>query len=340
VFAGYHHTCALKDDGSTWCWGANGYGEAGQPASSTNLAVPTRVAAAPSALSGSAGDGHTCIVAADATGWCWGANMDGELGDGTAPTARATPGQVPGLTDLVQIAAGANHNCALTRAGAVHCWGQNSDGELGDGSFTGRTTPVALTGLEPMVEVGAGVIHSCARTQAGAVWCWGANFQSQLGPGSADMHSAIPVHSFDGAIGITVGGFAVCARKADDTVWCWGDYGQNTIWSPTPTQIFSEVVGIAEGWRFECAIGADGTLRCLGVDTSGQLGNGRAEPFQTSPVQAMGLTDVAAVTAGEAHTCALAAGALYCWGDNMLGELGTGDGVSSARPGHAALTCP
>jgi alpha-tubulin suppressor-like RCC1 family protein len=154
------------------------------------------------------------------------------------------------------------------------------------------------------------------------------------------MQSSIPVHAFDGAVGLALGGFSVCVRKADNTLWCWGDY-EETSSTPTPTQIsVSDVVSVAVGWGYVCAVNAERTLHCWGADTYGQLGTGIFEPNQSYPAPVMGLVGLAAVTAGVWHTCALASGAIYCWGDDQSGELGTGDGISTARPAPVPLTCP
>jgi len=113
---------------------------------------------------------------------CWGLNILGEVGDGTT-TNRFTPTQVTGLTSgVATFAGGGDHTCALTTGGGVLCWGDNSFGQLGDGTTTQRLTPVQVVGLTSgVVAIAGGYQHSCALTNAGRVLCWGVNFRGELG---------------------------------------------------------------------------------------------------------------------------------------------------------------
>ena len=147
VSAGGSHTCAVKTDGSAWCWGYNGAGVLGDGSAEPNSLVPVPVQLAVGAKAVAAGYSHTCAIATDGSVWCWGDNRAGQLGRETDPCdanlcSNPIPTQVSGLpSQVVSITAAYLWTCALDRDGAVWCWGQNSGGQLGDGTRTTRSLP-------------------------------------------------------------------------------------------------------------------------------------------------------------------------------------------------------
>jgi alpha-tubulin suppressor-like RCC1 family protein len=207
VSAGQYHTCALSTAGGLKCWGYNWDGELGNGTTTKNacgcIPTPVDVSGLSSGVAAiSAGDSHTCALTTAGGLKCWGYNPDGQLGIGTSDyNAHPTPVDVSGLTSgVAAVSAGYFHTCALTTAGGVKCWGDNSSGELGDGISTGpqrcaspatpttlacSTTPVDVSGLTSGVAaISAGDGHTCALTTAGGVKCWGANGTGQLGDGT------------------------------------------------------------------------------------------------------------------------------------------------------------
>ncbi len=147
VTAGYSHTCALTTFGADQCWGKNSSGQLGD-ATYTQRVVPTNVNGQVSGVTAIAGGSlHTCALTASGGGKCWGANGNGQLGDGTT-TQHNVPADVSGLTSGVSaISTGEYHTCALTTSGGVKCWGLNSTGQLGDNTLTQRNAPVDVSGL-------------------------------------------------------------------------------------------------------------------------------------------------------------------------------------------------
>jgi alpha-tubulin suppressor-like RCC1 family protein len=132
---------------------------------------------------------------------------------------------VPGITDAVQVAAGAYQTCARRATGAVLCWGRNTYGVLGDGRTTNSSSPVVVVGLTDAVHVSVGFYHACAIRAAGPTVCWGYNSYGQLGNGStATALSPVAVPGLSDAVQLAAGSYHTCARRSTGAVVCWG-YG-------------------------------------------------------------------------------------------------------------------
>jgi len=345
ISAGGKHTCALTDAGDVICWGSNYIDQFSNGTTSSNT-WPVYVSGLEStAVAVSAGQRHTCALLDTGRVQCWGWNSGGVLGDGTS-TNSSLPVTILGLNDdIVAISAGDRHNCVLTDSGAVRCWGQNYQGQLGDGTTNNSKSPVDVIGLESGVtEVVAGKDHTCALTEEGSVKCWGHNGWGQLGNNSV-TNSSRPtdvVGLDDSIISISSKRDFTCALTETQAVKCWGDNYRGYLGDGTtvnrimPVDVIgldSGVTAISAGRAHICAIIEEGVVKCWGSNGSGELGNG-SNSSSSIPIAVSGLDGVISVSAGGGHTCALlASGYVQCWGWNSSGQLGViRDTVNSSLP--------
>ncbi len=232
------------------------------------------------------------------------------------------------------------HHCALTTAGGVLCWGENSYGQLGNGTTINSSVPVSVSGLASGVtQLASGISQACALLTDSSVRCWGFNFYGQLGNGST-VSSNVPVAvtGLRGAIAIAASRNHSCAVMATGGVKCWGfnNSGQlgngTTVNSSTPVDVLNltGAVGIVVGAWHACALINNGQVQCWGGST--MLGNG-SSANSTTPVNVLGITDATSIVAGWGHTCAKTnTGAAKCWGANAQGQIGNGTTAHALTP--------
>ena len=346
ISAGYYHTCGILQ-GAAQCWGQGASYQLGN-GSSADSNVPVQVSGLTSNVSFiAAGLAHSCAVVGGAAK-CWGWNYWGQLGNNTT-TSASTPVQVSGLTSgVTAIATGFYHTCAVVN-GAAKCWGDNS-GRLGNSSANNSSTPVQVTGLTSGVTaITIGQNHSCALVNGG-VKCWGDNREGQLGNDStASTLAPVQVTGLTSnvrAIATGSNGFHNCALVSGG-VKCWGwNYGgqlgnnsTNLSLVPVPVQnLPGPVTAISAGYVSSCAV-VNGQAWCWGKNVfdvrfgGGALGNGGTQDalIPTTPVK--NLSGVTAITGGYfSFTCAVANTHGYCWGNNTLGALGSGNNQSTNEP--------
>jgi alpha-tubulin suppressor-like RCC1 family protein len=286
---GYNAHCAVYNTGGVWCWGA-------QLGAGTSSANPVKVTGLPFPASKITDDGgpnsHICVLVQPGQPYCWGSNNHGQLGPGFGGSQSATPVAVPDLVGATDIAAGGGHTCAVFAIGTMKCWGDNTFGQLGNGTFVSSSSPVQVGDVGHFTQVVAGRDYTCGLTQDTTVFCWGSGPIGAIGVSPTGVDSPVAVQSpflfnapLTGVRYISGGDSHVCA-------------------------ILSAQLGAS-----------DGQVVCWGLGIDGELGNG-ATVSQTLPVLATGMTGSFLVGAGQSHSCATSStftmfnltNQLVCWG--------------------------
>jgi alpha-tubulin suppressor-like RCC1 family protein len=315
VDAGWAFTCAVTRQRSAACWGYNLRGQLGD-GTTVDRPTPVQVTGLTRDVTAvTAGVFHACALSRGGAVSCWGLNHRGQLGNGTTDDS-ATPVPVVGLDSGVEaISAGYFHTCAVLRGGAVKCWGQNSAGELGDGTTVDRSVPVEVVGLDARALTvaaatgsgdGVDASSTCALVRSprshgghtGEVRCWGLNHHGQLGDGTTiDRPTPVRVAGLDGATAVDFGGGFACSLTAGGSARCWGinfagELGDGTtVDRHLPTQVVGldgGVVQVAAGGFHGCSLSGRGRVMCWGGNPFGQVGDGTAGTNRLSPVDVSG----------------------------------------------------
>jgi len=251
------------------------------------------------------------------------------------------------LGGATAIAAGYSHTCAIVGGGAL-CWGDDSEGQVGDElTSTATTSPVQVFDLTSGVSaIAGGGQHTCAIV-GGSLECWGSNYYGQLGNNSTSTVANVPLPVLGlpaGGVSMVSAGYSHTCAVAGGAVYCWGSNASGQLGSGTaggtsllPVQVPSLTVGvtaIAAGYAHTCAL-QNGGVQCWGSNAKGELGDG-TDTDSDLPVPASGLSSgVLGVASGPGsqHTCALlSGGTVYCWGLNDFGQIGAPSTTMSPVP--------
>ncbi|MBL8957589.1 MAG: hypothetical protein JNK82_42840 [Myxococcaceae bacterium] len=348
VEVGAFHSCTVTPTGAVQCWGRNrldgGFGGAVGDGSLLDRSTAQQVTGLTAGMVAvQPGDFHTCAMDQFGTVQCWGHAGLGRLGDGTT-SDKLNPAAAMGLGQGVAVAfsAGGSGACALTRGGQVRCWGDNTHGEVGDGTTMPRSTPVGVPDLgTSATDVTFGGSHACALMRGGTVRCWGDNARGQLGDATQTgrLRPVLVMGLFD-AVRVSAGERHTCAVRKNGEVLCWGDNASAQLGLPSSDTFRSapvKVDGVAlastisAGGAHTCALLGTGQISCWGANASGQLGDGTTDG-RPGPMPVTGISDGTSVSAGALHTCARTRSGTRCWGQNDYGQLGDGTNVTRLTP--------
>lgn len=338
IGSGYTHSVAINTDGKMYAWGHNYYGQLGFDAVEI-VAFPVQDIpySDTSWLQASSGDQHSLAITDDGRLLSWGGNTSRQLGDGTSSDFRNTPEPLGIDLDWRTVKAGKSHSLGIKTNGTLWAWGNNTLGQLGDGSAVAKSTPVRIGSDLDWQKLAAGNNHSLAIKADGTLWAWGLNTRGQLGNGVTN-NIFIPTQiSMDtNWLSIYAGAEFSLGIKTDGTLWTWGANGlgqlgdNTTINKLLPTQVSSDLTwqNASVGANYVLAIKANGTLWAWGFNQDGQLGNGIIQN-QLTPIQIGDKNSWVKVAAPFAID---SDNRLWAWGNNDYGQLGIGSKIAKASP--------
>ncbi|MDB2623701.1 putative Ig domain-containing protein, partial [Candidatus Poseidoniales archaeon] len=290
ITAGGDHTCAVLDDGSVMCWGANTWGQLGDGTTTSRTSPTQTLSLGRPAVAVEAGMFFTCALLDNGSVSCWGKNNQGQLGRGytnaSSDLSQRTPGltlPMPGGRPVISMDISHYMVCGVVDNGSIACWSQ----------YGGGHTPSLKTffnDANPAKDVATGRYSACGLMENGNVTCWGTGFLGTGGSGQTANPGVI-----------------------------WPNLGSGR------TAIHVEL-----GRKHNCALLDNNAVKCWGDDAYGQMANGASTSNKNTPTSVSFASGVVVqdIIAGQWHTCIAAqTNEMYCWGDGVYGKLG--DGASS-----------
>jgi alpha-tubulin suppressor-like RCC1 family protein len=346
--AGRNFNCGIKTNGSAWCWGLNNWGQLGIDQTGYKMfPTPQLVSDSGPWASLAAGDYHICALKDGGALYCWGDNRFGQLGNNSNQDSHTSPVASAQSGSFSAVASGGSHSCAIDTNGALWCWGSNNADQLGTGDPNVKLerSPTKIGTDADWASLALGNDFSCALKKDGALWCWGSGEHGQLGTGDNDDRlTPTPIAGSSKHSQVAAGTATTCAIEEGGALLCWGNGehgklgdGVPSMNTPTPIGQSKDWIGIAVGASHLCGLKEDGSIECWGQALKGQTGDG-IDHSSWAPTTVNGGPNawsdrISTPVARGFSTCGVADdGALWCWGLNRYGKLGTGDVVARREP--------
>jgi alpha-tubulin suppressor-like RCC1 family protein len=288
VVAGRNRTCALGSAGTIFCWGRG-------------VTRPQRVTSPVALTTLALGDNSQCGLTAEGRAYCWGQGSSGELGLGPTTGFATEPTLVSGTLTFQRLAGHGANFCGLTTAGAAYCWGENAEGQIGDGTTTNRFVPTLVSGGHTFTGITVGFEYACGLTSAGAARCWGRNTLASNAAQGGQL------------------GDGTRTRRLTPTLVSGG-------------LTFSQ---LSAGFAHTCGLLSTGQARCWGVNFSGQIGDSLATADRLVPATVVGGRTYTSIAGGGGFTCALTSSSeRWCWGSNTVGQFDIGFNSTGTTRGY------
>ena len=335
---------ASGTSGTAYAWGYNRDSELGNGSTTDSftpvqVSLPTGVMATAMA----AGASHSLAIGSDGKLYAWGFNGAGQLGTGSGTDSPTPVGvNLPSGVTATAISAGNSHSLASGSNGKLYAWGDNTYGQLGNGSATSSPAPmvVSLPSGVMATAIAAGAFHSLAIGSDGKLYVWGSNYSGQLGTGRSANDSLVPtvvsLPSGGAPTAIAAGGDHSLAIGSDGTLYAWGNGSGTGSATPVAVTLPAGVTAttIAAGYSHSLAIGSDKKLYAWGYNGDGELGNGNTTNSSTPVLVSLPAgVSATAIAGGGNHSLAIGSDRkLYAWGQNTYGQLGNGTTANSTTP--------
>jgi hypothetical protein len=335
VTAGSRHSCVIDQQGQAYCWGMNDLAQIN--GDGFWFALPTRIVSEHRFVSLASGWAHNCAISDEvpSQAYCWGDNGFGQAGLENGGGVVKDPVKVPVDGGLSAVVTGGSHSCGLTADGHALCWGDNSMGQLGDGTMTARAKPGPVATDKRFTSLAAGAQHTCGLTADGPMYCWGSNTHRELGSDTSPVcqtqytyYDRVIVDYLQCALQpqLTPGpnftaiaaGFGTCGLTQTGDVDCFG--------------IGSAMVTVSRGVLFarlsddgNCGLSTDAVEYCWSLSGSAPgstlVATGNNFMFRS-------------IAGGEEHYCGILKtdDSVVCWGRNDVGQLGNGTTINSGVP--------